>query len=174
MCRGRRTRRFAPRSPSGEEGLEAGRLGGLAQENTPPYLWAKGKVCARSGVTACRKCLWAGEIIALDFSEIVDFRATIARANTRGRTIINTVFVPQATAFWVSRRMGVTLVVGKPGCEGWGMSYKKFQYFEHNALLVVYCSHTDVNFQGPPDGRDLRYINRTHEDHPSVRKRRRW
>ncbi len=44
------------------------------------YKGAKGNVCARTRVTGCCKSLWAGEIIALKFSEIVDFRATIARA----------------------------------------------------------------------------------------------
>ena len=47
------------------------------------YKGAKDHVCARTRVIGCRKSLWAGEIIALEFSEIVDFRATIARANAQ-------------------------------------------------------------------------------------------
>ena len=48
------------------------------------YKGPKGNVCARTRVTGRRKSLWAGEIIALKFSEIVDFRATIARAAAQG------------------------------------------------------------------------------------------
>ncbi len=47
------------------------------------YKGAKGNVGARIGASGMRKPLWAGEIIALEFSEIVDFRATIARAAAR-------------------------------------------------------------------------------------------
>ena len=48
------------------------------------YKGAKDHVCARTRVTGGGKSLWAGEIIAQDFSENVDFRATFARAAARG------------------------------------------------------------------------------------------
>ena len=54
------------------------------QKNTQSnYKGPKGNVCARTGASGSRKSLWAGEIIALKFSEIVDFRATIARADAQ-------------------------------------------------------------------------------------------
>ena len=62
---------------------EAMAISRIQKKTLSNYKGPKGNVCARTRVTGSRKSLWAGEIIAQKFSEIVDFRATIARATAQ-------------------------------------------------------------------------------------------